>query len=88
MNLYETKINHESAYVYADSVTSAIAKFNRLRRILLISTRIGFVHKAKSSTPTGEARAAQVATILGEPIYAPPKIDYTARLRNLLAEVS
>lgn len=87
MNLYETKLNGESAYVYADSVASAIAKFNRLRRTLLISSRLGFVHMAKPS-PYGEKKAAQVAAILGEPIYSPPKIDYEKRLRNLLAEVS
>lgn len=71
MNLYATTLNHEPAFIFAESIDSAIAKFNRLRRILCISPRLGLVRLADEVNHYRTQKANQAQVLLGEPIFQP-----------------
>ena len=90
MKLYTTTLNYESAFVFAESVESAIAKFNRLRRILCLSQRLGYVCESDEVNKYRTQKAQQVQTLLGEEVYTPPnRFDaIEAQLRAMLLEVA
>lgn len=71
MNLYTTTLNHEPAFVFAESMDSAIAKFNRLRRLLCISPRLGLVRLADEVNHYRTQKAHQAQVLLGEPLFQP-----------------
>jgi hypothetical protein len=71
MNLYATTLNHEPAFVFAESIDSAIAKFNRLRRLLCVSPRLGLVRLADEVNHHRTQKAHQAQVLLGEPLFQP-----------------
>jgi hypothetical protein len=71
MNLYATTLNHEPAFIFAESIDSAIAKFNRLRRLLCVSPRLGLVRLADEVNHFRTQKAHQAQVLLGEPLFQP-----------------
>ena len=89
MKLYATTLNFESAFVFAETLDHAKAKFNRLRRILCISERLKHVAHCNELTEFRKVLAHQSQTLLGEPLYNPKTAYQEAdeQLRRLLLEL-